>query len=87
MKWTVVWMAQAEADLAELWIESEDRDALTFAIDLIDELLSEDPENQGESRDEGERWLMVRPVTVQYVVSVDDRLVTVFSLWPLRGRF
>ena len=87
MRWTVVWMPKAEADLAELWIESEDREALTFAIDLIDELLSQDPLKQGDSREGQERWLIMRPVTIQYTVSPDDRLVTVLTIWPVRIPF
>lgn len=36
MKYTVVWNETAEVDLAALWIEADDRQAIADAADRID---------------------------------------------------
>jgi hypothetical protein len=62
--WTVVWLPDAENELAELWINSSDRDRLTAAADQIDKILRHDPEAIGESRAHGRRILIVPPLAV-----------------------
>ncbi len=81
MKYTVVWIPSAEQDLAELWLIATDRAAVTQAANEIDRLLRHDPEQQGESRSDGVRVLLVAPLGVQFEVLSDDRLVRVLHVW------
>ncbi|QDT66248.1 hypothetical protein V22_35130 [Calycomorphotria hydatis] len=81
MKYTVVWSPTAEAKLAELWLESNDRADLTVAADRIDELLRRDAANVGESRSTVSRILIEPPLAILFDTSSDDRLATVWAVW------
>ncbi len=43
MNFTVNWSPAALAELADLWVENEDRRAITQATDELDRLLRDDP--------------------------------------------
>jgi hypothetical protein len=43
MRWTVVYLPDAEAQLADLWTRASDRQAVTDASDRLDRLLRDDP--------------------------------------------
>jgi hypothetical protein len=77
MEWTVVWLPDAEAELAERWLASNDRQQITLAADQIDQQLRYNPESIGESRTSGRRILIVPPLAVFYRVLPDDRIVQV----------
>src|SRR5262249_46426250 len=64
MNFTVVWDPAAEQELAELWINAPDRNAVTQAANHIDRTLQTDPEQHGESRPDGRRILIVAPLGV-----------------------
>ena len=81
MKWTVVWQPEAERRLAELWMNSNDRMAITQASHALDQALRRSPEIVGESRDMGRRILLVPPLAVIYTFQPEDRLVKVISVW------
>lgn len=68
-------------DLAAAWLNAPDRNAVTRAAHTIDLMLQRDPENAGESRDEGRRILLVPPLGVDYEVFPDKLEVHVLSLW------
>src|SRR5262249_51266959 len=76
-----VWDPAAEQELAELWMNSPDRNAVTLAADRIDQALKTDPEQEGESRPDGRRILLVVPLGVLFRVLPDDRLVRVLQVW------
>ena len=80
MKFTVVWMASAQRELARLWTDQADRAAITAAANAIDVRLSRDPERLGESREDEMRVLIAAPLTVFFRVRVDDRMVEVVSV-------
>ena len=80
MKWTVVWLKGAESDLAAIWNAGPDRQAVADASNSIDSLLQRDPENLGESRLGDDRVVVVDPLLVQFHVSNDDCLVSVFDV-------
>jgi hypothetical protein len=84
MRFTVSWLRSAETELTALWLESEDRSALTTAANEIDRLLRTCPLEVGESREKNRRMLLVRPLGVQYSVSEDDRVVRVLHVWRYR---
>jgi plasmid stabilization system protein ParE len=77
MDGTVVWLPDAETELAAIWLSSSERNLVTVAADQIDARLRHDPENVGESRSEGRRVLIVPPLVAFYRVNPDDRIVRV----------
>jgi hypothetical protein len=77
MTWTVAYRPSARDELAELWINAPDRQAVTSAADEIDLLLGSDPLNSGESRDDPMRILIEPPLAVFFDVNPDDRMVVV----------
>ena len=80
MRWTVVWLPDAESELAELWLASADRESITLAASQIDKQLRHNPEAVGESRASGRRILIVPPLAVVYRVLHDDRIVQVSNV-------
>ena len=86
MRFTVLWTPGAEKRLAELWLDADDRDAITRATYEIDERLRVDPENQGESRDKARRFLVVPPLAAYFRVLVEDRKVYVLAVRSVRRR-
>ena len=83
MNHTVVWLQSAEQELAELWLDAADRDAITNAASLIDQLLGANPENEGESRPAGRRILFVAPLGAVFRTLPNDRLVIVTRVWRI----
>jgi hypothetical protein len=81
MKYTVLWTAEAEDELAELWIAAVDRAAVSFAANEIDVILRNDAPEQGESREGDERILLVPPLGVLFKVLANDRAAYVFAVW------
>jgi len=64
MSYTVVWKPVPEEELARLWTEALDRDAITTAANDIDRLLRSDPHGQGESRSGAVRVMFIHPLGV-----------------------
>lgn len=57
-----------------------DTEAITRAAARIDQLLANDPADQGESRDHYERVLIVGPLTVVFEVFEDERVALILKL-------
>ena len=81
MRFTVFWSRGSQAELAREWTESSDRAALTAAAALIDRVLSQDPLDCGEARDEDFRIMFADPLGVEFHVNEPDRRVIVISVW------
>lgn len=81
MRYTVVWAQRAEAELATIWANAEDRGAVASAADTFDTVLRDDPDTKGESRHARFRILFVPPLGVDFEVFEEDRLVRVLSVW------
>lgn len=81
MTYTVVWSPEAEAELARLWTEAEDRGAVTAAGDFLDAVLRVRPRGIGESREGDRRVAFETPLAIAYSVIDDDRVVHVWSVW------
>lgn len=77
MRYTVIWLKDAEAELALLWNSAADHKELSKASHEIDRLLAVDAERRGESLREGMRALEVAPLRVVYSVREEDRIVEV----------
>lgn len=84
MKFTVVWRRTAVNELAELWLRAPDREAFSLAVAQIERLLANDPREQGESREDDTRVLLILPVGVEYDVDDGDRKVLVNTVWSIR---
>jgi hypothetical protein len=80
MHYTVVWLPTAQNQLAELWMASANRAAITAAANEVDRLLRDDPETRGVDF-YGDRLLVVPPLQIVYSVRPDDRIVEVQQAW------
>jgi hypothetical protein len=77
----VRWVPEALNELATIWMQASDRTEITAAVARIDRQLQDDPEDQGESRDEGRRILLESPLGVMFRVQPADRTVFVLTVW------
>ena len=81
MRYTVLWSPDAENDLAAIWLDANDRNAVTAAGDQIDAFLHQDAHLQGESRHGRLRILFIPPLAIDFEVIHDDRIARVLTLW------
>jgi len=79
-RFTVTWWDDALEELAQLWIDGDDRDALSAATLQIDSELSRDPHLKGEGLSEGLRRIDVGPLRAYFVVSEIDRRVEIVGV-------
>lgn len=84
MNYSVVWLPDAEQELADLWLNSSDRGAITKAAAVLDQLLERDPAQEGESRPNGRRILFAAPLAAIYRVHSDKEQVDVLHVWQFR---
>jgi plasmid stabilization system protein ParE len=80
MKYTVVWKPEAERQLAEIWVDTVYREAVTAAANQVEEILRARPGDAGESRGGCRRILVVEPLVVQFDVFDEDRSVRVLRI-------
>ena len=79
MRYTVVWMPLAEAQLARIRMAASDRQTITDAVNRSDHVLATDPEQKGQPI--GQLFTYeAAPLTVLYQVDPGDRMVRVFSV-------
>ena len=84
MSYTVVWKPAAEEELARLWTEAVDRDAITTAANEIDQWLRSNPHDQGESRSGAVRVMFIHPLGVFFHIEDADRVVSLLKVWRVR---
>lgn len=86
--YTLIWIPSALDDLAEMWLQADAamRQQITAASGEIDRRLKRNPLDEGESREQERRILLVSPLGVKYVVSEDDKLVRVLNVWQFAKR-
>ena len=77
---TVVWLQDAQDELAQIWLDSDDREAVTQATSTIDSVLAVDPHSKGQPLAEGLCKLRIAPLEVAFIVRGEDRLVEVASV-------
>jgi hypothetical protein len=80
MNFTVTYKPSAEQDLADLWLNALDRQAVTDAANHIDSRLKRDPANQGESRGGQSRIVIEPPLAAIFEVNEADRIVEVLKV-------
>lgn len=73
----VRWTRAASNQLAAIWTDATDRNAVTVASNLIDHALATDPENHGEDRPNNRRVLFESPLLVFYRIDNSSNTVIV----------
>ncbi|MGE3808918.1 MAG: hypothetical protein AB7K24_30000 [Gemmataceae bacterium] len=81
MRFTVAWTDAAAQELAALWMAAVDRNSLTRAANVIDQLLAQNPSTLGNQSFDTVRTLVIPPIGVDFEVVVDDLRVWVLSVW------
>ena len=84
MNYTVLWVPDAENELAAVWMASADRDGVTIAAAELDRRLIDDPENEGESRVGNRRITFEKPLAIYFDVDTARKLVQVVRVWEFR---
>lgn len=80
MNFTVIWLHRVLARLAANYLAARRQGqgaAITRAMARIDQLLEHDPSQQGESRTGSTRVLVERPLTVNFEIHEDERIVVI----------
>lgn len=80
----VRWSRRAINQLATIWMNATDQNAVTAASHAIDQALANDPENEGESRPNGRRVMYSSPLGVRYRVDRAQNHVRVLVCWQIR---
>lgn len=80
IRYTVTATRKAEGDLARLWLQATDRNAISKASDTIDQLLRNDAPQRGCDAGRGFRQLIVSPLVIEFTVEEHDRQVTIWSV-------
>jgi len=81
MTYTVIWKRSVQDKLAEIWLASENRVAITVAADEIDQLLRRHPQSGDVVVANGVRFLNVGALNVLFSIIEDDRKVIVRAVW------
>lgn len=84
MRYTVIWSAEAERELADIWNDAADRKSIADAANVLDRELAHAPANLGESRPSGLRIAHYLPLGIRFALSEEDRLVRVLAVWACR---
>ena len=80
MRFAVTWHPSAEQELAEIWLQATDRQAVTQAANSIDRQLAHDPQACGEEF-YGDRIFVELPLAVTYTVNLQDQRVQILQVW------
>jgi hypothetical protein len=81
VNYTVVWLTEAEDELAVLWMSSADRAAVTRAAAEIDRRLAANGPTEGESRPSGRRITFEPPPAVIFRAYPEANVITVTRVW------
>jgi hypothetical protein len=82
MTFFVTWLPGALARLADIWMASTDRAAVTAASHRLDQRLAADPVNEGESRGGTDRIAFEAPLQILFRVDAANRTVHVTAVGP-----
>ena len=78
--YTIIWLPSVLEDLAVIWLNAADRDAVNRAVSRVDQLLAAAPGQQGESRPRRARIMFERPLAVTFEIDEDSRAVFVVGV-------
>jgi hypothetical protein len=83
MIYTVSWTLVAQEQLAEVWLASKRRNAVTAASYEIERILRDNPDLVGRHRFDTLREFLSPPLGIEFEVIEADRIVHVLSVWEL----
>jgi hypothetical protein len=86
VRYRVLWDPDAFRGLLRAWIAANEPEAGIRAFDAIEETLSEDAHDQGESREGDRRILIVPPLGVIFRARRDTGEVLILDAWMISGR-
>jgi hypothetical protein len=66
--------------LARLWLSALNRQAITQAGHLVDQVLGDDASEKGSPLGSRLRQLIATPLVVEFTVDEDDRTVTIWTV-------
>lgn len=79
-RYTVVWHVDAQAQLAKLWLDATDRQAVTQAADAVDVILALDAPTKGIAVEGDLQELILPPLQLLFGVSEPDRIVKIVNV-------
>lgn len=79
MKFTVTWRETALQQLAQVWMDAPNREAVNQEVDLIDLTLGDDPDRKGDDYF-GDRYVVFPVLWALYLVKAEDRIVEVLQV-------
>lgn len=79
----VEWRPSVQLVLIELWGLADPplQARISAAVNMLEQRLSRDPLNEGESRDGDIRMTFESPLGISFVVDTDAKTVTVIKVW------
>ena len=83
MKFTIIWTKEADAILADIWVRSAQRIAITNAADRIDALLLEKANEHVDDESISRHFLCITPLAIVFEVSTQDRMIKVIYAWEV----
>jgi plasmid stabilization system protein ParE len=81
MIFTVTWEPDAEDELARIWLQYPNKNAIAAASDRMDTALRVDPQLQGDPHLGPTRVLLDPPLGIIFLVDEPDRRVRVVAVW------
>lgn len=84
MKWKVETTADADSELAAIYMNDVDKKGITYASDRITRDLSIDPDKKGEDF-YADRIYEYGPLAVAYELRPDDRTVMILQFMRIKG--
>jgi hypothetical protein len=85
LRYRVTWSPDAFRRLIQEWTAAAKPDAGIQAFEAIEQLLSNEPELQGESRGNQRRILIVPPIGVIFWTNQDASQVVIIDAWIIRS--
>ncbi|MCI0365831.1 MAG: type II toxin-antitoxin system RelE/ParE family toxin [Phycisphaerales bacterium] len=86
MRYRVIFSPQADRDLVDLWLESDEQRAITEAVDDLVRRLEANPMQVGESRREMRRIALQWPVGIEFDINESSQEVHIYRFWTFKRR-
>ena len=86
MTYQVAWNQDAEADLAQLWMDAADRSLISDTAHRLARALAADPLAVGESRGGQLRIALAAPLGIEFEVDEARRTVLVIAVWSFSSK-
>jgi hypothetical protein len=80
MSFSVIWLPEAEDELARIWLDASDRAAVATAANTLDHQLEQDPSDVGESRPDNRRIAFEKPLIVVFRIDFSATVVKVLRV-------